>query len=60
MIHKHKWVEVDTQRFDALIEKGNYEEVHGTYLIGQLTKRGVITVMKCEKCGKIKHIRTEL
>lgn len=57
MFCRHKWNEVKTYEF-----KNQLTELRGCSMDGftarDLAKRGVITVVKCEKCGKIEHIKT--
>lgn len=61
---KHDWEVLKTERFEPKITKEQFIDLmRSTYLTmieqEHLLKSGIITVCKCKKCGKVKHIRTE-
>jgi hypothetical protein len=57
MFHIHKWNTLETFKFDNELNKFSGCRMDG-FTAGDLAKRGIITVCQCEKCNKIKHIRT--
>jgi len=59
MFCNHKWKLLSTHTFDSEL-KNVTEARMQTSLMMELTKRGVITVSQCEKCGKIVHLKTIL
>lgn len=56
---KHKWKHWKDFNFDEELSKFHGVTIPG-YTADDLAKRGIITVVQCEKCGKFKHIKTIL
>lgn len=58
IFHKHKYEIIETYQFE-----NDLKNMHGVRMDGftarELAKRVVITVCKCEVCGKVKHVKTE-
>lgn len=59
---KHNWELLKTEKFEASINdyvnlrKGNfYLKDNETEM---LLRRGIVSIYKCKKCGRIKHIKT--
>ena len=59
MFHTHKWKMLSTHKFQSQL--GEFNEMRAiSSTVKELSKRGVITVSQCEKCGKIEHLKTIL
>lgn len=59
IFHKHDWEILDTYKFDEELSKFRGVSMDG-FTAKELATRGVITVVKCKRCNKIKHIKTIL
>jgi hypothetical protein len=56
----HKW-KMENFKFENELDKFKDSNIEmDEFTARELAKRGVITVAKCEICGKIKHIKTIL
>jgi len=59
MFHRHDWIILSEYKF-----KNELQDFSGvkmdSFTANKLAKRGLITVVKCNKCSKIKHIKTIL
>lgn len=59
MFCKHDWEVLESYRFDSIIEKmskiGSFKSRSNGMFI-----RGVVSIVKCKKCGIVKHIKTEI
>ena len=58
MFCNNKYEEVKTYEFKSQFEQARPSQCNH-YLAMELSRRGIISVVKCNKCGKIKHIKTE-
>ena len=56
MFCKHKDEIIETYRFES--EIGTFEGRITNSLAIELSKRGVITVVQCDLCKRIKHLKT--
>ena len=56
MFCKHKWKVISSTKFENELTKfiGSGCRLNG-FTASDLTKRGVITVVQCEKCTKVIH-----
>jgi len=59
MFCNHKWKSLSTHKFESEL-KNITEARMPSVIMTELSKRGVISVIQCEKCGKIEHIKTIL
>jgi len=59
MFCNHKWKLLSTHKFESELDKFSEAKMMTSVAI-ELSKRGVISVVQCEKCGKIEHIKTIL
>jgi hypothetical protein len=59
MFHKHKWKIIETYKFGNELEKfiGTGTSLN-CFTTKELAKRGVITVLQCEKCTTVRHEKT--
>jgi len=57
MMCKHKWKIIETYKFEEELSKFWGARMDG-FTAGRLAKRGIITVIQCEKCTNIKHEKT--
>lgn len=59
MCFKHNWEVVENYKFNEELSKFSGVSMSG-FIADSLSKRGVITVMQCGKCSKIKHIKSKM
>lgn len=59
MFCNHRYKTIKSERFDEELSKFNGVRMDG-FTARSLAERGVITISECEKCGKVKHIKTVL
>ena len=59
MFCKHKWIIIENHKIENELEKFRGVSMDG-FLARRLATRGVITVVQCEKCTEVKHIKTIL
>jgi len=58
----HSWALLESHRFEEalsdVIKTGNIKITE--YLAEKLSSRGVISVVRCENCGEIKHLKEKI
>ena len=60
MFCKHNYKIIETYRFNSIIETNHYiTKAYGSEA-SRLMDRGIISVIQCNLCNKIKHIKTVL
>jgi hypothetical protein len=59
MFCKHKWKIIESYKFENELEKFRGARMDG-FTARDLAKRGVITVLQCEKCTVTIHEKTVL
>jgi len=59
MFHKHEWIRLSEYKFENELQNFSGVRMDGS-TARDLAQRGIITVVQCKKCSKIKHLKTIL